>query len=91
VLATKLRPIASQGQDRRLRWGRRGREGNWAGKFSGTVAQRPDIMGRAVEIAAALMKGEKPADIPKHIDSGMILVTPENVDQYAQTLGVKKA
>ncbi len=65
----------------------------WAGKFSGTVAQRPDIMGqKAVEIAAALMKGEKkPADIPKHIDSGMVLVTPENVDQYAQTLGVKKA
>ena len=64
----------------------------WAGKFSGTVAQRPDIMGQqAVEIAASLMRGEKkPAAIPKHIDSGMILVTPQNVDQYAELIGVKK-
>ena len=65
----------------------------WAGKFSGTVAQRPDIMGqKAVEIAAALMSGQKkPGDFPKRIDSGMVLVTPANVDEYAQTLGVKKA
>lgn len=64
----------------------------WAGKFSGTVAQRPDIMGqKAVEIAAALMSGEKkPADVPKRIDSGMILVTPDNVDQYAQVVGLKR-
>ena len=46
---------------------------------------------KAVEIAAALMSGEKkPADVPKRIDSGMILVTPDNVDQYAQIIGLKK-
>ena len=65
----------------------------WAGKFSGTVAQRPDIMGsKAVEILAQLMRGEKtPADIPRRIDSGMMLVTPENVDAYAKEIGVEKA
>ncbi len=65
----------------------------WAGKFSGTVAQRPDIMGqKAVEIVAALMSGQKkPADVPKRIDSGMILVTAENVDQYAQIIGLSKS
>jgi ribose transport system substrate-binding protein len=64
----------------------------WAGKFSGTVAQRPDVMGtKAVDILAALMKGEKkPSDFPKVIDSGMLLVTPENVDDYAKEIGVAK-
>jgi ABC-type sugar transport system substrate-binding protein len=46
---------------------------------------------KAVDILAALMKGEKkPADFPKVIDSGMILVTPENVDDYAKEIGVTK-
>lgn len=64
----------------------------WAGKFSGTVAQRPAVMGeKAVEILAALMKGEKQAsDFPKEIDSGMVLVTPENVDAYAKEIGAEK-
>jgi ribose transport system substrate-binding protein len=65
----------------------------WAGKFSGTVAQRPDVMGgKAVEILASLISGEKkPTDFPKVIDSGMMLVTPENVDAYAKEIGVAKA
>ena len=65
----------------------------WAGKFSGTVAQRPDVMGgKAVEILAQLMSGEKkPSDFPKQIDSGMLLVTPENVDAYAKEIGVQKS
>ena len=64
----------------------------WDGKFSGTVAQRPDVMGtKAIEILAALMNGEKqPSDFPKVIDSGMLMVTPENVDGYAAEIGVKK-
>ena len=64
----------------------------WDGKFSGTVAQRPDVMGsQAVEILAALMNGEKkPSDFPKVVDSGMLMVTPENVDAYAKEIGVQK-
>lgn len=64
----------------------------WAGKFSATVAQRPDVMGnKAVEILAQLMRGEKkPSDFPKTIDSGMLLVTAENVDDYAKEIGVEK-
>ena len=64
----------------------------WANKFSGTVAQRPDVMGsKAVEILAALISGaKKPSDFPKVIDSGMLLVTPENVDDYAKQIGVAK-
>jgi ribose transport system substrate-binding protein len=64
----------------------------WQGKFSATVAQRPDVMGtKAVDILAALIKSEKkPADFPKVIDSGMMLVTPDNVDAYAKEIGVAK-
>ncbi|WP_160012265.1 sugar ABC transporter substrate-binding protein [Rhizobium sp. 18055] len=65
----------------------------WAGKFSGTVAQRPDIMGaKAVQTLAELINGtKKPEDFPKVIDSGMLLVTAENVDQYATEIGLKKS
>jgi ribose transport system substrate-binding protein len=64
----------------------------WAGNFSGTVAQRPDFMGsKAAQAIAQLMSGEKkPSDFPKQIDSGMLLVTPDNVDEYAKEIGVQK-
>lgn len=64
----------------------------WAGKFSGTVAQRPDIMGaKAVQTLAELINGtKKPEDFPKVVDSGMLLVTSENVDAYAAEIGVEK-
>jgi ribose transport system substrate-binding protein len=65
----------------------------WDGRFSADVAQRPAFMGqKAVEIAAALMSGQKkPSDFPKRIDSGMTLVTPDNVAQYAASMGLKRA
>lgn len=61
----------------------------WGGKFSGTVAQRPAVMGElGVEIAADLMSGARqPGDIPWFIDSGMLAVPPENADEYAESIG----
>ncbi len=61
------------------------------GSFSGTVAQMPETMGtNAVDIAVQLMKGEKKAgDFPKFIDSGATLVIKANVDNVANTLGLK--
>jgi len=70
-----------------------GIESVWNDRFSADVAQRPAFMGqKAVQIAAALMSGQKkPSDFPKRIDSGMTLVTPENVAQYAASMNLKKA
>jgi ribose transport system substrate-binding protein len=64
----------------------------WAGKMSATVSLYPDVMGsKAVEILAQLMSGEKKAgDFPPIIDSGMLLVTPETVDDYAIRIGLQK-
>lgn len=65
----------------------------WAGKMSGTVSQDPAFMGsKAVEIAGQLMSGEKqPSDFPPLIDSNMLLVTADNVDEYAAEIGLQKS
>jgi hypothetical protein len=34
---------------------------------------------------------KKPSDFPRQIDSGMLLVTPENVDAYAKEIGAVKS
>jgi ABC-type sugar transport system substrate-binding protein len=61
-------------------------------KMSGTISLYPDVMGsKAVEILAQLMSGEKQSsDFPALIDSGMLLVTPDNVDDYAARIGLQK-
>ncbi|MGZ9709352.1 sugar ABC transporter substrate-binding protein [Glaciimonas sp. GNP009] len=64
----------------------------WAGKMSATISVYPDVMGgKAVEILGQLMKGEKqPSDFSKHIDAGLIVVTPLNVDAFAKANGIQK-
>jgi ribose transport system substrate-binding protein len=59
---------------------------------AGDVAQNAKAMGEiSVQIAVDLISGtKKAADIPKVIDSGMMLVHPWNVQSYRETfLGVK--
>jgi ribose transport system substrate-binding protein len=65
----------------------------WAGKMSGTVSQDPAFMGsKAVEIVGQLMSGEKqPSDFPPLIDSNMLLITADNVDEYAAEIGLQKS
>lgn len=54
------------------------------GKSCGDVAQNAKAMGeRSVEIAMEIISGKKkPADYPKFIDSGTLLVHPWNVGEY---------
>lgn len=63
------------------------------GKSSGDVAQNAKVMGeRSVEIAMEIIEGQKkPADYPKFIDSGTLLVHPWNVNQFRKDyLGLTK-
>jgi ribose transport system substrate-binding protein len=63
-----------------------------AGKAAGDVAQNAKAMGElSVQIAMQLIKGEKKAaEIPKVIDSGMLLVQRWNVQKYrTDFLGIK--
>jgi ribose transport system substrate-binding protein len=63
------------------------------GQAAGDVAQNAKAMGEiSVQIAMDLISGAKAAgDIPKVIDSGMMLVHPWNVHRYRETfLGIKQ-